>query len=137
MATESTNQDDHYLNTDLDLVSGEDLTELARSFECRNARVLNVRKSEDEVWCATIETNLCGTSPETTISALLDIVETLPGPMKAVWSRCTLREFNIGINCAGIPWAYTQGVSADLIARVAAVRASLGITLYPKSIDDA
>ena len=42
-----------------------------------------------------------------------------------------LREFNIGYDCGEEPWAFNQGLSAETLRRVAAVKASLRWTLYP------
>jgi hypothetical protein len=44
---------------------------------------------------------------------------------------CSRREFNIGYDCGREPWAFNQVLSAQLLSRIAAARASLRVTLYP------
>jgi hypothetical protein len=39
--------------------------------------------------------------------------------------------FNIGYDCGAEPWAFNQGLTAELLGRMAATGASLRITLYP------
>jgi hypothetical protein len=120
-----------YLNTDLDLVCSNDLTELANAFDVRGAFPLHVTKEGDGKWYATFETNKPHTEPEPNISQMLAIIESLAEPHRSLWMRCTLREFNIGYDCGAEPWAFNQGLSTDLLGRIAAVGASLRITLYP------
>jgi len=120
-----------YLNTDLDLVCNDDLTELANALEAGGAFTLHVTKGDDGKWYATFETNKPHTEPEPNISQMLAIIESLAEPLQSLWVRCTLREFNIGYDCGAQPWAFSQGLSTDLLRRIAAVGASLRITLYP------
>jgi hypothetical protein len=75
------------------------------------------------------------TEPEQNIAALVTIAESLGETDRSVWQRCSLREFNIGYNCGVEPWAFNQGLSCDLLGRMAAVSASLRITLYPDRED--
>jgi hypothetical protein len=58
-----------YLNTDLDLTSPVDLTELAAIFASQGARPLLVTRGEDELWYATFETDDQHTEPETSFGA--------------------------------------------------------------------
>jgi hypothetical protein len=71
------------------------------------------------------------TEPEPNIATVLAAVESLAPPLRAVWSGCSLREFNIGYDCGREPWAFNQGLSAEVLGRIAAVGASLRWTLYP------
>jgi hypothetical protein len=123
-----------YLNTDLDLTSVEDLSLLGSAFRARGVSPLHLTCGEDGLWYATFEV-YCQHEPESAISAMLAVVESLDDPMRAVWSRCTRREFNIGYDCGSKPWAFNQGLSSQLLARVAAAGASLRITLYPPARD--
>ena len=45
--------------------------------------------------------------------------------------QCTTREFNLGYDCGAEPWAFNQGLSSELLGRIAAVGASLRLTIYP------
>lgn len=120
-----------YLNTDLDLTSAEDLTALAAGFEAAAMPPLHVAQGTDGLWLATFETDTQFTEPEPNIAAMLAIVEALAPPLRSVWNGCTRREFNLGYDCGTEPWAFNQGLSAELLGRMAAVGASLRVTLYP------
>ena len=120
-----------YLNTDLDLTSAGDLTALAAGFESGGVPPLHVTRRADALWYATFETSVQFTEPAPNIAAMLAIVESLPGPLRAMWDGCTQREFNIGYDCGNEPWAFNQGLPADLLGRMAAAGTSLRVTLYP------
>jgi hypothetical protein len=122
-----------YLNTDLDLTSSHALTELAAAFEAAGLLPLHVTQGEDGLWYATFETRQLHTriEPERDIAEMLLVAESLQEPLRSVWSRCTRREFNIGYDCGDEPWAFNQGLSSALLGRIAAMGASLRVTLYP------
>jgi hypothetical protein len=120
-----------YLNTDLDLASAGDLTALAAALETRGVSALHVTRGDDGLWRATFETDEQHAEPESNIAAMIAAVEALAEPTRAAWARCTQREFNIGYDCGGRRSAFTQGLSSELLGRVAAAGASLWITLYP------
>jgi hypothetical protein len=121
-----------YLNTDLDLTSPADLTALAAVFASRGVFALHVTPGEDGLWYATFETEDQHREPEPNIAALVAVVESLGEPHRAVWLGCTRREFNIGYDTGSEPWAFNQGLSCELLGRMAAVGASLRVTLYPE-----
>jgi hypothetical protein len=121
----------HYLNTDLDLISPADLTGLARAFRSRGVFPLHVTHGEDGKWYATFETSDQFTEPETNIAAMVAAVESLLPQHRSIWHACTQREFNVGYDCGDEPWAFNQGLSCELLGRIAAIGASLRWTLYP------
>ena len=121
-----------YINTDLDLESAQDLTAITGAFEARGFVTLHLTHDEDERWSARFEVDNRHSEPEPTIAAMLIVIESLSDSLRALWSRCTLREFNIGYDCGSKPWAFNQGLSSQLLGRMAASGASLGITLYPQ-----
>lgn len=120
-----------YLNTDLDLTSTSDLTALAAAFEAHGMLPLHVTPDPDGLWHARFETGEQHEEPEPNITAMIAVAESLAEPLRAVWAGCRLREFNIGYDCGGTPRAFDQGLSSQLLGRIAAVGASLRITLYP------
>ncbi len=120
-----------YLNTDLDLTSADDLTGLAAAFEAGGVFPLHVTRGEDGLWYACFETEEQHTEPEPNIAAMLAVVDGLSPPLRSVWTGCSRREFNIGYDCGLEPWAFHQGLSAELLGRMAVVGASLRWTLYP------
>lgn len=88
-------------------------------------------KADDGVWYATFETYEQHAEPEPKIAQMLAIVESFSEPLRSLWARCTQKEFNVGYDCGSEPWAFNQGLSATILGRIAAVGASLRITLYP------
>jgi hypothetical protein len=120
-----------YLNTDLDLTSADDLTALAASFEAGGMLPLHVTRGDDGLWYACFETDEQHTEPEPNIAAMLGVVEVLAPNLRSVWAGCSRREFNIGYDCGPEPWAFNQGLSSELLGRMAAAGASLRWTLYP------
>ena len=120
-----------YLNTDLDLTSPVDLTALAAAFESQGVFPLHVTHCEDGVWIATFETDSQHAEPESNIAAMVGLVESLVEPHRSVWLGCTRRQFNIGYDCGAEPWEFNQGLSTELLGRLAAIGGSLRITLYP------
>ncbi len=121
-----------YLNTDLDLTSADDLTELAKAFEATGVTALHVTHCEDGSWRAIFETSESNyLQPEQDISTMVSAIESLSEVLRTIWLRCTQREFNIGYDCGDEPWEFNQGLSNQLLGRIAATGATLRITLYP------
>ena len=108
-----------------------DLTVLALAFEARGLLPLHVTDGEGDLWYATFETIEQYDEPEPNIVSILEVIESLSGPLQLMWFGCIHREFDIGYNCGSQPWAFNQGLSNDLLDRMAKARASLRITLYP------
>jgi hypothetical protein len=63
--------------------------------------------------------------------ALLTAIEALDPKSRIQWDACVIREFNIGYDCGDEPRAFSHGLTASTLARVAALSISLRITLYP------
>lgn len=120
-----------YLNTDLDVTSAEDLNDLASALESTGVFPLHVTRHQSGIWTATFETDGQHQEPETNILAMVDAIESLAEAPRCAWQKCTRREFNIGYDCGHEPWAFNQGLSSQLLGRVAAVGSSLRWTLYP------
>ena len=127
----------YYINTDLDLSSVEDLSALSAVFQEQGVSPLYLTHGDDGLWYTTFEVYSQHKEPEPDIAAMLAVVESLGKSLRAVWSGCASCEFNIGYVCGSKPWAFNQGLSNQLLGRIAAAGASLRITLYPpeKSAD--
>jgi hypothetical protein len=121
-----------YLNTDLDLISVDDLTALAAAFDAGGIPPLHVTRGGDGQWYATVETDAQHSEPEPNIAEMLVVIESLQASLRLAWNKCSRREFNIGYDCGRDPWAFNQGLSAELLGRMAAAGASLRVTLYPE-----
>jgi hypothetical protein len=119
-----------YLNTDLDLVCDVDPANLASEFEARDL-VAHVTPGEDGLFYVLCE-DCNDTEPEPDIVRLLDVIEALSGPARELWARCSKREFNVGYDCGDEPWSFNQGISNQVLRRMADCGASFCITLYPQ-----
>ena len=78
--------------------------------------------------------SLCGDSfeePDANIAKMLNAIESLTHRQRVIWSRCNLREFNIGYDCGDEPWSFNQGLSNETLGRIAVARATVRWTLYP------
>jgi hypothetical protein len=126
-----------YLNTDLDLISAQDLSGLGAAFDQGGAPPLHVTKGDDGLWYSIIETKNCHAEPEASITEMVSIVESFSEKEFAAWQHCTKREFNIGYDCGPKPWGFNQGLSTELLGRIAAIGASLRITIYPQKREEA
>jgi hypothetical protein len=122
-----------YVNTDLELRSTADLTRLGTELTLRGFYATQLTQADDGLWWANfaLDNDSNDPEPEVTIAAMLDVLEPLPRGLKRVWKACSLREFDIGYDCGDKPWAFSQVLSADLLRRIAAIGASIGLTLYP------
>jgi hypothetical protein len=126
----SVNRPIAYLNTDLDLVSATDLTELAAALGANGMLVLHCELQESGDWQARLETDVQHQAPEENILAILAIVEALPQTLREAWAGCTRRDFSIGFDCGDEPRAAEHGLTSDTLGRIAAAGGRLSITLY-------
>lgn len=126
-----------YLNTDLDISSREQLTDLVSALTSRGMFLLfRPVKGDDTLWHATFETEADFDEPEPNIAAMVGVIESFDEPLRQAWSRCLVREFNIGYDCGAKPWAFSQALSSELLGRMAAIGASLRLTFYPPERTD-
>lgn len=123
----------HYLNTDLDLVAPSDLAALAAALTLRGLLVLQAGPQEDGSWAGRFEADETFAAPDANIAALCSAIERLDAANQALWQSCTTREFNIGYDSGEKPWAFHQSIGPATLARIAALGASLRITIYPES----
>ena len=120
-----------YLNTDLDLVSRDDLTALAIYLQDQKWSALHAGWHSDGTWLGVFEAphGNQGT-PGRTISEMLEVLSALPEPLRKDWRSCSKRDFNIGYE-TGTDRRLEQTLSNDLLKRIAALGASISITIYP------
>ena len=122
-----------YLNTDLNLVCDVDPTLLVAEFETRDFAI-DVRTGDDGLFYVMCE-DAHDTEPEPNISRLLDVVDSLIGPARELWNRCSKRQFDVGYECGNEPWGFNQGLSNDLLRRLADCGSTFRITIYPHRSD--
>ena len=122
-----------YLNTDLDLVCDVDPAVLAAEFEARDLAV-SVHAGDEGLFYVMCE-DCNDTEPEPNILRLLDAVDALTDASRELWNRCIKREFNVGYDCGDEPWSFNQGLSNDVLRRMADCGSTFRITLYPHRPD--
>ena len=131
-----------YRVTDLWLFSGEDLTAMAAVFEARGLVVTNraywITDTEyfrlpEPQWHWSFQTPCCAgcDGPEAHIADFLAAIEALDPPARAAWARCSHRVFDVAYDCGTRPHAVRHDLSPGTLARLAAVDATLRLTLYP------
>ena len=124
-----------YITTDLDLFAPYDLTPLAEVLEGLGFWAMQTGQRDEGDWSARLGQVIDNADPEATISAMLEAIETLHGEAKALWSGCSLREFDLGFDCGASPFCFHSGLTHATLSRVASVGAGLRITLYaPEAI---
>ena len=121
-----------YLNTDLDLVSPIAFAPLADALKSNQLVPLQFTQGADGRWYAVFETREQYREPEPNIAKMLDAVESLSRDHRTLWDTCEKREFNIGYDCGDEPWAFQQGLTNGTLRRMAALGATLFLTLYPQ-----
>lgn len=125
-----------YRTTDLYLYSDDDLAALAAALQARlPARCVGVnRLTHPEAWYCnfSIDGGPGGPAeePEPGIAAVLAVIEALDPPLRSAWARCSQRVFDVGYDFGRGPFAFRQELSAETLGRLAAVGASLRVTLY-------
>ena len=119
-----------YINTDLDLESGFDLSPLTDALESLGVFPLQVLRTEERGWISALETTTEYKDPETNITAMLDAIDALNEEMTALWKKCSLRDFDIGYECGEEPHYIRNNLSLNTIQRIAQAGAELRITLY-------
>jgi hypothetical protein len=121
-----------YLNTDLDLVSGEDLSPLAQHFGSAGLSVLHCGQDPSTgQFRACVEAGGELASPEESIEAILPVIESMPEEHRSAWRSCETREFNMGFESGPGPQAWAGRLSAGLVERIAASGAGVGMTIHP------
>ena len=130
-----------YLNTDLDLIAEQDLTLLVQALEASGFYSLHAGVGDDGKWYATLEINevadeaLHLRQPELTIVLMLDAIEALDAPARALWDACMSKTLDIGYQCGDGARVRNELTNATL-SRMSALGMGMFITLYPCDIDN-
>jgi hypothetical protein len=131
-----------YINTDVVLESKEDLSSIAAVFDSE-ADLIYAERFDSGLWHVSTEAAGSGiagdpeSTPERDINALLTILESLKPEQKALLSTCERFDLDIG-------WASSDqrpegriALLPETVSRVAAIGATLVVTVYPSSENDA
>ena len=130
-----------YLNTDLDLIAEQDLTLLVQELETSGFYSLHAVVGDDGKWYATLEINEAADEelhlrqPELTIVLMLDAIEALDAPARALWDVCMSKTLDIGYQCGDGARVRNELTNATL-SRMSALGIGMFITLYRCDIDN-
>jgi hypothetical protein len=124
-----------FLNVDLELESNTSLDAIAQAFGDK-VHVLHNGPHGNIPYLLAIEVYAGDDNdPESIIEAFCDLIEDLSPKMMAIWKKCTLRRFDIGIESGkGAPkrfGALCLSLSPSILKRMSALAAEVVITVYP------
>ncbi|WP_456712232.1 hypothetical protein [Bradyrhizobium sp. USDA 4353] len=118
----------HFLNLDLVLRSKSDLTELIAHLD-QGVYVLHHQEHEQEFLLVLETTDAL--DPIACTDRFLTWIESLSDAARELWTGCTSRTFSYGFEGGGDFPALDITIPADLVLRIAALGAAIGITVYP------
>lgn len=138
-ASDSQHDRIHFLNVDLDLHAPDGLDAIVAAFDGvamdlhdgDYPRPLGDDHASFEVIHIDHET----ATPESTIAAFCDAIESFPADAKQQWTAASERVFNIGIECGSEPYHQIWRLPAELVKRVAALGGVIELTVYRSSED--
>ncbi|GAA6154137.1 hypothetical protein [Pseudoteredinibacter isoporae] len=123
----------YYINTDLELESPEDLTPIVNEF---GESVFNLYNGEGRGhYLATFESNHNSGSPDAVIQFLCGLVESFEPEERRLWDQCYSRIFDIGYEGGTHRQSYTDEIRPETLSKIAALNASIRITVYPMDTD--
>lgn len=118
-----------YLNTDLELQAHKDLTPIVEAMD-EDVIVLYNGKARGH-YLATFECVGLVDGPDSIINHFCMFAECLEGTAKELWDDCFTKAFDIGFESGAFPQSYASEIRATTIQRVAALGASIRVTIYP------
>ena len=121
----------HYLNTDLEIESQSDLSQIVEEF---GEDVLVLYHGEIRGYQhGSFEIPGGSTDADATINYFCTLVEQLPKDAREIWDECCSRMFDIGYESGSAPQTFRSEIRAATIQRVAKIGAGVVITIYPKT----
>jgi hypothetical protein len=130
-----------YLNTDVDIASPNDLSQLAVVLG-EKCELLSGKREDDGLWHICIEAEESGIigsekhTPTTDISELLDAFQSLNGNLKRLLTTSITFDFNIGWQSSERRPEGAFTIPSDLLHRISDLGATLTVTVYPSSEND-
>ncbi|MDB6080039.1 MAG: hypothetical protein JWO82_3786 [Akkermansiaceae bacterium] len=73
--------------------------------------------------------------PEDFIAGFCGLIEEFGAEARACWEGAFRKTFDIGYESTGVAGVFTSGLSPGLLSRMSALGVSLGVTIYPPSVD--
>ena len=123
----------HYLNTDLEIESQSDLSQIVEEF---GADVLVLYHGEIRGYQhGSFSITGGSTDADATINYFCTLVEQLSKDAREIWDKCCSRLFDIGYESGSAPQTFRSEIRATTIQRVAKIGAGVVITIYPETRD--
>ena len=118
-----------YLNTDLVIESKTDLSVIVHEF---GEDVIVLYHGEMRGYQhASFESSEAGAGADEIINFFCMLVENLPEGAREVWDGCCSRVLDVGFESGESPSNFRSEIRASTIQRVAAIGASIVVTIYP------
>jgi hypothetical protein len=120
-----------YLNTDLEIRSKEDISQLIKQFD-RDVLVLYYEQSRDEYF-ASLEINHEVSDANTTAEYFCNLVDRLSPDFRIIWNKCDCKTLDIGYESGNCSNYYRSELTSQTVQRIAELGMSIVITIYPLS----
>ncbi len=130
-----------YINTDLDIVSSDDLSHLVKVLSDKSV-LLHSEKNDDGLWYIRVEANDSGLvggkehHPSKDMNKLLNIIDRLDEATKNILIRAQTFDFNIGWQASKNRPEGTFCLPNDLLKRISRIGATLSVTIYSSDEND-
>ena len=122
----------HYLNTDLEIDSKRDISRIVEDFG-DDVIVLYHGEMRGHQHASLETASGMSAGADETINAFCTLVESFPEEVREIWEACFSKVFDIGYESGSSPQNFRTEIRAATIQRVAAIGASIVITIYPLS----
>ena len=120
-----------YLNTDLEIESKTDLSRIVQEF---GEDVMVLHHGEIRGYQhASFEIPGTTAGADETINYFCALVEALPKEAREIWNGCCSRVIDIGYESGISAHNFRSEIRASTVQRVAAIDASIVVTIYPLS----
>lgn len=130
-----------YINTDLVLESEQDLSAVEAILDAQ-ADLLYAQRLHNGLWHLSAEARGSGirgdpaSSPERDLAALLTLLESMSEEHQTLLRACRKFDFDIGWDTSEHRPEGHFTLASSVLSRIAAIGASLSVTIYPSSEND-
>ena len=123
-----------FLNVDLDLESKKSLEPLITELG-EEVHVVFNGPSEDQSHFVALEVyEGDDDDPDSIINAFCQLLEKLSPKGKSAWQSCSIRRFDVGFESGVSGYPLCVDLHPETLLRVAKLKASIGVTIYPKKV---
>jgi hypothetical protein len=126
-----------YLNTDLEIESKSDLSQIVEEFGDEVVVLYHGEMRGYQHASFEIAGSAITISPDDIVNSFCVLVEELSKEAREIWDGCNSRVFDIGYESGTTPQNYRSEIRGGTIQRVAKIGASIVITIYPLLTDSA